>query len=137
MDLTPLVSLFTLFASMSVAVERVIEILKGILPPLAKQQADVTREYIRSAILHLLSFFVGWAIAAISKIDISSMLKLNAGACSHDFWCWRYVVVGLLASGGSAFWNHLLDMVKAAKIQKESDAAATAKTAGNTNPIPA
>jgi hypothetical protein len=29
------------------------------------------------------------------------------------------VISGILVSGGSAFWNHLLDILQAAKVQKE------------------
>ncbi len=32
---------------------------------------------------------------------------------------------GILASGGSAFWNHLLDILQAAKVQKENLAYGT------------
>jgi hypothetical protein len=30
-----------------------------------------------------------------------------------------WVISGILVSGGSAFWNHLLDILQAAKVQKE------------------
>jgi hypothetical protein len=50
-----------------------------------------------------------------------------------DWMCW--LVTGLLVSGGSAFWNHLLDILKATKVKKEEIASEAAVAQGRP-PIP-
>jgi hypothetical protein len=131
-EITPVV---TLALSLSVAVERVMEILKGLIPPLAKQQPNLTAEYVRCAILHFLSVLVGGLAAYGGHVDFFQKITNNASDGPANFA--GYVVCGLLAAGGSAFWNHVLDIIKATKIKDESKAQTAAKDAGNQNPIPA
>ncbi len=41
------------------------------------------------------------------------------------YWVFKagsFLVTGVLASGGSAFWNHALDLLKATKVQQEQKA---------------
>lgn len=77
----------------------------------------------------------GWVqfIAILSGIFVAALSGLNPLNVS-DFhaYAWKSgvtwsvcVVTGILASGGSAFWNHLLDIVQAAKVQKENAAYGT------------
>jgi hypothetical protein len=42
-----------------------------------------------------------------------------------------WIISGFLVSGGSAFWNHVLDILKATKVQKEQLANSTALAAGS------
>jgi hypothetical protein len=56
---------------------------------------------------------VGGVIAGMTDIQIPQHAR-------HPYF--SYAVVGLLSSGGSAFWNHALDLMQAAKVQKEVDA---------------
>ncbi len=61
----------------------------------------------------------------IDLIELGSGGKcLTAFDIRKDWACW--LVSGILVSGGSAFWNHLLDIVKAAKVQKEAAATSGA-----------
>ena len=131
--LTPLTSLITLVLGISIAVERVTEVLKGLIPPLAKQQKDLTAEYIRCAIMHVLALVTGTFVAYAGHIDLFQKLT---GTASTNL-TMGYGVCGLLSAGGSAFWNHVLDILKATKIRSESTAGQAAKSAGNQNPIPA
>jgi hypothetical protein len=130
--IAPLTSLITLILGVSLAVERVIEILKGLIPPLAKAQPNIDWEYVRCAAMHLLAAGTGTLVAWAGQIDLFQKLT---GSPSHDLVA-GYIVCGLLTAGGSAFWNHVLDILQAAKINSESNAANAAKVAGNTNRIP-
>lgn len=76
-------------------------------------------------------------IAILSGIFVSALSGLNplnvSGFRAYD---WRSgitwsvcVMTGILASGGSAFWNHLLDILQAAKVQKEMAAYGTTSVA--------
>jgi hypothetical protein len=123
--LTILVS--TLLA-LSVAVERVIEILKGLLrtwPFVPSKDADANSEQLRCAVLYILSMLVGCVIAAFGHIAIigtwnGSDALSNAG---------NVAVAGLLSSGGSAFWNQILDLLKAIKVKKEVEANLSLRSA--------
>lgn len=106
-------------AALSVAVERVVEILKQmfgswpVLRLLFTPCKTQSRENVRCACLYLLSGTVGGVIAGVSDIQIPQNAR-------HPYF--SYAIVGLLSSGGSAFWNHALDLMQAAKVQKEVDA---------------
>lgn len=113
-------SVLSLMLAISVAVERVVEILKGILPFLAKPWGG-DREYWRFALLQVLATLAGAAVAYLGHAQIAQ--QVPALAFSEHLQL-GYLVVGLMASGGSAMWNHALDIVQAMKIAKESAAPA-------------
>lgn len=111
-----LTAFVTLMGAISVAVERVIEILKGMIPWLAKvRQGNV--EGVRRAVMQILAGIVGAVIAYGVQPEIASTMP----ALSAEKVGWvGYAVVGLLASGGSGLWNHVLDIVQATKITREA-----------------
>ena len=92
-------SLVTLVLGISIAAERMIEILKGLLPNiwLFKTNPDANQEARRCACIHVLAGGCGALIAwegnvkAFKDIDPHSWVSC--------------VGVGLLTSAGSAFWN--------------------------------
>lgn len=105
--------------ALSVAVERIVEILKEMLGGLpgirllfnpARTQA---KENVRCALLHLFSATVGGILAGVSNINILPK--------SHHLYL-SYALAGLLSSGGSAFWNHALDIMQAAKVERQQRA---------------
>ena len=110
--------------ALSVAVERIVEILKAMLggmpvvrilfEPCKTQNA----ENVRCAFLYLLSAAIGGLIAGFSNVNVLP------GSQHPDL---SYAVAGLLASGGSAFWNHALDLMQAAKVAREEVTAALVK----------
>ncbi|MFZ0395144.1 MAG: hypothetical protein WCF17_20740 [Terracidiphilus sp.] len=77
----------------------------------------------------------GWVqfIAILSGIFVSALSGLNPlNVAGFNAYQWNKpntwavcIVSGILASGGSAFWNHLLDILQAAKVQKENLAYGT------------
>jgi hypothetical protein len=71
------------------------------------------RENVRCALLYLLSGTIGGFLAGYSSVNILPS--------SHHPYL-SYAIAGLLASGGSAFWNHALDLMQAAKVEKEQAA---------------
>jgi len=106
-------------AALSIATERVTEFIKNI-PFLQKiftqPQADAAAENWRESKVHLLAALIGTLLCA------SGMVALNG--ISGSFWetlgkCFGY---GVLASGGSAFWNGALDTLHSVKSTKPAQA---------------
>lgn len=109
-------------AALSVAVERVVEIFKQmcgtwpVVKLLFTPQTSRGRENVRCGCIYLLSGTIGAVVAA--NTPIASQLLPNTNKYFAD------VISGLLASGGSSFWNHALDFIQAAKVAKEQTAVA-------------
>lgn len=114
--------------ALSVAVERGVEILKQscgswpVLTYLFTPRATQKTENMRCARLYMLSGSVGGVIAARSGIAA----QLLPGG--HPYL--SNVVAGLLSSGGSAFWNHALDLLQATKVTHEAAAENAITTTG-------
>jgi len=121
----------TLVAGVSVAVERVTEILKQMIPGLATERTNEVAENWRRAELQILAGAVGTIIAWQSQLQLAS----------HGGWV-VYFLIGAMSSGGSAFWSHALDALRATKVTKEAEAdekmvvAKNLKAAANA-PLPA
>ena len=118
---------FTLMAAMSIAAERVVEIIKGIVPSLAATNPDVKKERRRHMTLQLVAALAGIAVAAAAHDQVNRLLDdfLNS---SGDVWgmglmAVKYFILGVMVSGGSALWNHALDIVGAVKTVQEKKAA--------------
>lgn len=121
-----LTKFITMMMAISIASERVVEMLKGWFPgfPLFKPLSDPQKESQRIAFMHLLSGVVGSIVAAVSHVNVFSLLPVVKPADPKPVetlghMILSYIVCGLLASGGSAFWNHALDIIKAVKVQQE------------------
>jgi hypothetical protein len=120
-------SLCAEMVALSVAVERVVEIIKQfcgswpVLKLLFTPRATQSRENMRCACMYILSGTIGGVIAGRSGIAG----QLLPGAHPHT----SYIVAGLLSSGGSAFWNHVLDLLQATKVSSEQAAANAVSTA--------
>ena len=104
--------LFTL----SVATERLVEIIKGLLPSkwLSEKHEDAAKERRRKTLLQILAVGAGIITAWLSSSFYSADLV-------KPYSSFNVVVLGLLASGGSGFWNSLATYVLDVKdIQKQS-----------------
>jgi len=110
-----LTAFVTLMAAISVASERVIEILKGIIPLLGKDTHGYGED-VRRAITQVLAGVVGAGVAYLGQSEIASTVPALSYASMGRA---SYLIIGLLASGGSGLWNHVLDIVQAMKITKE------------------
>ncbi len=112
MDTTQLSTIIGLLAALSVASERLVEIAKGLIPWLDQQNSDPGTESRRRAALQFLAAAAGVTTAFVSGQAFPDTLHIAPGFLSK-------VVLGLLASGGSGFWNSILDYVNNAKNLKE------------------
>ena len=104
--------------AISIAAERLVAILKSIVPWLAKEptkgsgEVDLYADWLRRVIVFLLAFVASWVTAAF-------LVKPN------QFELWGYVplpgfqlpaiVVGVLGTGGSALWSSLVNYSSALK----------------------
>lgn len=126
-----LTAFFTLMAALSIATERVVEIIKGIFPSLAATDPDAKKEKQRRMMLQVLAAFAGMAVAAVGHTQVSTALGGLLDP-KGDIWAFpniaemalKYGLVGVMASGGSAMWNHALDIVGALKTVQEKKVAA-------------
>ena len=95
--------------ALSIASERLVEIIKGMIPFLRKKAESAEREYLRHAALHLLAVGAGMLTAHLAMPAVSELVPAQ----------WQnfpgIVALGLLASGGSSLWNSVLDYAGAVK----------------------
>jgi hypothetical protein len=115
----------TILISLSIAVERVVEITKGFIPRLDKVNDDPRREAVRRAILHVLACGAGIVISYFAYPVVSDAINATA---TPDRWG-SAIALGLLASGGSGFWNSILGYVGSLKTMKAADAQIAKKEA--------
>jgi len=114
MDLaTNLVPMVVLLISLSVASERFVEIIKGAIPFLNQSQDDPKKEGWRRSIVQALGVVSGIVTSLLAWPAISGIV--------HGPWNTFPVVIalGLLASGGSGFWNTILSYLLQVKDIKE------------------
>jgi hypothetical protein len=108
MEITNIVALL---GAMSLSVERVVEIIKNILPWLAEKQSTPRKENYRLAALHFIAAIVGAVIAWVAQEQIQPLfigIFKIPGTIGFSGCC----IIGLLASGGSGFWNQCLSIVE-------------------------
>jgi hypothetical protein len=111
-------SIVALLGAMSLSVERVVEIVKSMVPFLAQAQQDAGKERWRRISLYLLSTIVGTLIAFIAQEQIQPLLAtmfktpgvIGLPSC---------FILGLLSSGGSGFWNQSLSIVEEIRKAKK------------------
>jgi hypothetical protein len=116
----------TQMIGLSVAAERVTETIKQWIGPWLK--GWTTDRF--AATIQCIAVLSGMAVTAMSGLNPLKIPLFNAFEWSnHANWL-SWFVTGILVSGGSAFWNHLLDILQATKVQKEqlANIATTAAT---------
>ncbi len=117
MNLENLSSLLAVLIALSVAAERLIEILKNI-SALGKENPNPTGEALRKLALQLLAIGAGILTAYLSK-KILPIIP-NTGVNGKDTSNSVLLLLGVLASGGSAFWTSILGYVKSVKDIKKT-----------------
>ncbi len=110
--------------AVSIGVERVVELIKGIVPLLSSTWKR--HDGYRIVLVQLLSVVLGAIIAWQMRGQIANTLPRGLKA---EPGMPLYLLVGLLAGGGSGLWNHVLDIVRATKLQSESKVGAAMKAA--------
>jgi len=118
MGTVDITSIIALLGAMSLSVERVVEIIKSMIPFLAHAQQDANKERWRRFFLYLLSTTVGTLIAYIAQEQIQPLLSgifrtpgvIGLPGC---------FILGLLTSGSSGFWNQSLSIVEEIRKAKK------------------
>jgi drug/metabolite transporter (DMT)-like permease len=111
---TNITNALTLLAALSVATERLVEIIKGAIPPLNNTAKNPTMEGFRQATLHVLAAISGFVSAWMAGATMPGVIPTSWNTLGG------YVIIGLLVSGGSGFWNSILSYAKATKDIKEA-----------------
>src|SRR5215471_5198636 len=135
----PLTAFLSAMIALSVAVERVVEIIKGMSQRLREDPDPRTDPQGKGAarrrlVLQVLAALAG-TVAALTIGPRNFLNVLPAGGYESPIRWIEALFIGLMASGGSAFWNHTLDIVGAIKNVKESLAAAQQAPVA-TKPVP-
>ena len=115
---------------LSVACERVTETIKEWLCPTQQNQANAPS--LKRSTVQVIAIFSGMLVTALSTLDPLGITHKDPFSWTDPRQYMNWLVTGILVSGGSAFWNHLLDILQATKAQKEKIAASlpTAPPAG-------
>ena len=98
---------------LSVASERLVEIIKGIFPFLNQENENARKEGWRRAILQLFAVCSGIATAFLARPALVEVLPSTWTTLPAVF------ALGFLASGGSGLWNGVLTYIKNVKDIKK------------------
>lgn len=116
-----LMTVISILIVLSVSAERLVEIVKGLVPFLSKENEDADKERWRKLVLQILAVAAGilTAVLAGPLLPIEIRQKINLDDIGG------VVALGFLSSGGSGFWNGILGCVKGIKDVKQVQAAET------------
>jgi len=116
METTNLTAIISVILALSVASERLVEIIKGLVPYLNKEIVDnENAEGRRRAALQFIAVAAGIGTALLAQDYLPTQI---AGLTSN----WSIIGLGLLASGGSGLWNSILGYVSSIKEIKKTEA---------------
>ena len=110
----PLTEIVALLAALSMASERLVEIIKGLIPSLNQENPNPKKEGWRKAAIQFLAVGAGILTAILAYPALDTVFK-EPGAGT-------ILALGLLASGGSGFWNGILTYLKNVKDIKKGEA---------------
>src|SRR5437879_12462787 len=96
MDTTKLTTVISLLVALSIASERLVDIIKGLVPWLNQQRRKPAEEGWRKAALQVIAVFAGITTAWLAGPAVPAFLP----PASTGKWA-----LVLLASGGSGSWN--------------------------------
>ncbi|MGI4833777.1 MAG: hypothetical protein ACRYFK_09985 [Janthinobacterium lividum] len=113
-------NLLTVVLALSVASERLVAIVKNLIPWLRSEQPGTKAA--RKLVLQVLAVLAGIATAFLGQELLAAPLKGRG----------HLVVLGLLASGGSGFWKSVLGYVSSVQDIKQAKAVATKVQAAHT-----
>ncbi|HHO0107652.1 hypothetical protein [Klebsiella quasipneumoniae] len=106
-------NIITMLIAISIASERVVEIIKGYFPWLNLEKQDPVREGKRKSALQLLAVGAGIVTAFLTQPFVAGSFS----AFKHPDL--MTLCIGLMASGGSAFWNAILNYLLQVKNLKK------------------
>jgi hypothetical protein len=120
MNHTHLTAIMSLLIALSIAAERLVEIVRGFIPALNTPRADAKWEGRRRAGLQLIAVGAGVLTAWLARGAIpTELVDVTSG--------WSVLALRLLASGGSGFWNAILTYFLKVKDIKAAEADARKK----------
>lgn len=108
-------SFIGLLATLSIATERLVEIVKGVVPWINEAKPDPKAEGQRRTALHCLAVVAGMASVALAQycgLQLPDKLENLFG----------YLAIGILVSGGSGFWNGIVSYIGNVKDVKKAEA---------------
>lgn len=112
-------SAMTLFVTqmigLSVAAERVTETIKQWIGPLLSRWSSARY----AAAIQTISIGSGIFVTSFSGLNPLNVPHFEAYGWTNPHNWMSWLIGGLLVCGGSAFWNHILDILQAAKVKKE------------------
>jgi hypothetical protein len=113
-------NLISILVPLSIASERLVEIVKQLVPFLNQSSSIPRIEARRTLSLHVIAVFAGIVTTLLARQTLGDAIPMSFQSPAG------LVGLGLLASGGSGFWNSLSTYVLQAKNVKEMDAGARA-----------
>ncbi len=117
MDLGELSTIVALLVALSVAAERLVEIIKNPISFLREEHKDDPRkEGFRKVALHLLAVVAGIVTALLARPAVEGVVPGVLSSLPG------LIALGLLASGGSGFWNSVATYVLNVKNIKDVEA---------------
>lgn len=116
MDINKLSTIVALILALSVASERLVEIIKGFVKNLDKENPDPEKEARRRSYLQILAVCSGILTAFLAQGAIPENIYKPSGHLS-------ILALGLLASGGSGLWNSVLTYLGKVKDIKKLEVA--------------
>lgn len=112
MDINNISSAVAMLIALSIASERLVEITKGYMPSLSQVRKNPADEGRRKATIQ----FIAVAAGIVTTFLAAPALPENT---IPDNWLSK-LAIGLLASGGSGFWNSIQGYVAQAKEVKKA-----------------
>ncbi len=125
-----LTTFVTAMIALSVGAERITEIVKGMIPWLREPPGnDPNADGRRRAALQSIAAVGGGVAAWMIGPDhfLPKLVPTDPTSLQKAFVC---ALLGLMASGGSALWNHVLDIIGVVKETREVALAAKTTTDG-------
>jgi hypothetical protein len=111
-------TIIAVLIALSVASERLVEIIKGFFKWLDKENEDEQQERFRKIVLQLMAVVAG---IVTSLLAYPAMSGLNFFPKEKPGQIFMIIALGLLASGGSGFWNSFQTYVRKAKDLKSTE----------------
>lgn len=107
----------------AVASERIVEMVKGVFPILWQAKDDPKQEAFRRSLLQALSIVISVGVAFTATATLPNELKALGWVEQAP----GVIALGLMAAGGSGFWNALLTLMQNIKDLKKGEVEAQRK----------
>jgi hypothetical protein len=110
-----LMALLAFLAALSVATERITEVIKG-LPFISSWLSSDKKgpaEDLRKAVIHVIAIVMGAFLAYQAHDQLPGSLSAHMNGFT------MYLLFGAIAAGGSGIWNSILDIMREANKQRQ------------------